>query len=169
MRKNISVLALCFFITAVNPAQIFAADASKRPILPGFERFSEGKEIDQAQLGLLLLGELNCTSCHAPTAITKGLIQVKQAPLLDKVAGRIKPEYFDSFIQNSISVGRYKNASEVVRAGLRLLEEEENRLVALKEAIQEGIESGIAYNFTPESHLEELKFIFHQRPIGTKF
>ena len=78
-------------------------------------------------------------------------------------------EYFDSFIQNRISVGRYKNASEGVRAGLRLLEEEENRLVALKEAIQEGIESGIDYNFNPESHLEELKFIFHQKPIGTKF
>ena len=66
-------------------------------------------------------------------------------------------DYFDSFIQNRISAGRFKNASEVVRAGLRLLEEEENRLVALREAIQEGIESGIAYNFNPESHLEELK------------
>ena len=98
MRKTISVLALCFFITVINPAQILAADASKRPIVAGFERFSQGKEIEQAQLGLLLLGELNCTSCHAPTTTTKGLIQAKQAPLLDKVAGRIKPEYFESFI-----------------------------------------------------------------------
>lgn len=66
-------------------------------------------------------------------------------------------DYFDSFIQNRISAGRFKNASEVVRAGLRLLEEEENRLSALRGAIQEGIESGIAYNFDPESHLKELK------------
>ncbi len=66
-------------------------------------------------------------------------------------------DYFDNFIQNRITAGRFKNASEVVRAGLRLLEEEENRLIALREAIQEGIESGIAYNFNPESHLEELK------------
>ena len=65
--------------------------------------------------------------------------------------------YFDSFIQSRISAGRYKNASEVVRAGLRLLEEEENKIIALKEAIQEGIKSGIAYDFNPESHLEELK------------
>jgi len=65
--------------------------------------------------------------------------------------------YFDNFIQNRISAGRYKNASEVVRAGLRLLEEEENRILALKEAIQEGIESGIAYDFHPESHLDRLK------------
>lgn len=65
--------------------------------------------------------------------------------------------YFDDFIQNRISAGRFKNASEVVRAGLRLLEEEENRVMALREAIQEGIKSGIAYDFNPESHLEKLK------------
>jgi antitoxin ParD1/3/4 len=65
--------------------------------------------------------------------------------------------YFDNFIQNRISAGRFKNASEVVRAGLRLLEEEETRIIALREAIKEGIESGIAYDFNPESHLERLK------------
>lgn len=66
-------------------------------------------------------------------------------------------DYFDNFIQNRISAGRYKNASEVVRAGLRLLEEEENKIIALRAAIQEGIESGIAHNFDPESFLEKLK------------
>jgi antitoxin ParD1/3/4 len=65
--------------------------------------------------------------------------------------------YFDDFIQSRISGGRYKNASEVVRAGLRLLEEEENKIIALRTAIQEGIESGIASNFNPESLLENLK------------
>ncbi len=53
--------------------------------------------------------------------------------------------------------GRYKNVSEVVRAGLRLLEEEENKLVVLKQAIQEGIDSGISYDFDPKAHLESLK------------
>jgi putative addiction module antidote protein, CC2985 family len=65
--------------------------------------------------------------------------------------------YFDNFIQSRISAGRFKNASEVVRAGLRLLEEEENKIIALKESIQEGIDSGIAYDFEPKSHLEKLK------------
>ena len=63
-------------------------------------------------------------------------------------------DYFDNFIQSSISAGRYKNASEVVRAGLRLLEEEENKMIALRAAIQEGIESGIANDFNPETHLK---------------
>lgn len=65
--------------------------------------------------------------------------------------------YFDQFVQDSISKGRYKNASEVIRAGLRLLEEEENRAVALKNAVQEGIDSGIAHDFNPKKHLESLK------------
>lgn len=65
--------------------------------------------------------------------------------------------YFDNFIQNKISEGRFKNVSEVVRAGLRLLEEEENKVIALKEAIREGIDSGITNDFDPKSHLEKLK------------
>ncbi|MGY5351131.1 type II toxin-antitoxin system ParD family antitoxin [Wenyingzhuangia sp. IMCC45533] len=65
--------------------------------------------------------------------------------------------YFDSFVQGTISDGRFKNVSEVVRAGLRLLEEEETRIIALKNAINEGIESGIAEEFNPKKHLESLK------------
>jgi antitoxin ParD1/3/4 len=65
--------------------------------------------------------------------------------------------YFDSFIQSRISAGRFKNASEVVRAGLRLLEEEENRLIVLKEAIKEGLDSGVASDFNPQTHLQNLK------------
>lgn len=65
--------------------------------------------------------------------------------------------YFDEFIQSRISAGRYKNTSEVVRAGLRLLEEEENRLIALKEAIQEGIDSGLVQDFIPEEYLKKMK------------
>ncbi|WP_420318748.1 type II toxin-antitoxin system ParD family antitoxin [Ekhidna sp.] len=65
--------------------------------------------------------------------------------------------YFESFVQNSVSEGRFKNASEVIRAGLRLLEEEENKAIALKKAIHDGINSGIAQDFNPSTHLEKLK------------
>ena len=65
--------------------------------------------------------------------------------------------HFESFIENSLSKGRFTNASEVVRAGLRLLEEEESRLLVLKDAIQEGIKSGRIENFDPKKHLESLK------------
>lgn len=65
--------------------------------------------------------------------------------------------YFDQFVQNRVHEGRYKNVSEVIRAGLRLLEEEENKITALKSAIHEGIESGINETFDPEKHLAALK------------
>lgn len=65
--------------------------------------------------------------------------------------------YFDSFIRRKIAAGRFKNASEIIRAGLRLLEEEENKIAALKEAIDEGVSSGIAVDFDPEMHLSKLK------------
>ena len=65
--------------------------------------------------------------------------------------------YFEDFVDNKVSQGRYKNASEVIRAGLRLLEEEENKIQILKNAIQEGIKSGIANDFNPQKHLASLK------------
>jgi antitoxin ParD1/3/4 len=65
--------------------------------------------------------------------------------------------HFERFIDTSVSKGRYSNASEVVRAGLRLLEEEENRIMILRKAILTGIESGRAVNFDPKKHLKELK------------
>jgi antitoxin ParD1/3/4 len=65
--------------------------------------------------------------------------------------------YFEQFIQNTLKEGRYKNASEIVRAGLRLLEEEENRLASLRHSINEGIASGTAVDFNPSEHLNKLK------------
>ncbi len=65
--------------------------------------------------------------------------------------------YFDQFVSSQITEGRYKNVSEVIRAGLRLLEDEESKTKALKNAIQKGVESGIAHDFDPKKHLQELK------------
>ena len=65
--------------------------------------------------------------------------------------------YFDEFIQSVLREGRYKNASEAVRAGLRLLEEEEQKIIALRHAIDEGINSGLAEDFDPEQHLKMMK------------
>lgn len=70
--------------------------------------------------------------------------------------------YFDQFVQNRINEGRFKNVSEVIRAGLRLLEAEENKMAVLRNAIQEGMESGIAHDFDPKKHLEALKAKHHQ-------
>ena len=65
--------------------------------------------------------------------------------------------HFESFIESTVSKGRFSNASEVIRAGLRLLEEEEAKFITLKNAINEGLESGKAENFEAKKHLEKLK------------
>ncbi|MBK9984100.1 MAG: type II toxin-antitoxin system ParD family antitoxin [Saprospiraceae bacterium] len=63
-------------------------------------------------------------------------------------------EHFEDFIESMVRNGKFNNASEVVRAGLRLLEDEENRIISLRKAIQEGIDSGIAKDFEPKAFLE---------------
>lgn len=65
--------------------------------------------------------------------------------------------YFEDFIKTQIAQERYNNASEVIRAGLRLLEEDESQLMALKSAISEGLDSGINEGFNPKAHLKSLK------------
>lgn len=60
--------------------------------------------------------------------------------------------YFENFIADVIETGRYNNASEVIRAGLRMLEENEKRLQELSATIRVGDE-----DFDPERHLKELK------------
>lgn len=65
--------------------------------------------------------------------------------------------YFDQFVQTQVSAGRYKNVSEVIRAGLRLLENEESKVIALKNAIQEGLNSPRVENFDFDKNLERLK------------
>ncbi|MFU0887732.1 type II toxin-antitoxin system ParD family antitoxin [Kluyvera sichuanensis] len=51
-------------------------------------------------------------------------------------------EHLDSFINKLIESGRYGSTSEVVRSALRLLEEQELRNNALRNALEEGIRSG---------------------------
>jgi len=65
--------------------------------------------------------------------------------------------HFEQFIQEAIAHGRYNSKSEVICAGLRLLEEDEANVNALKAALKEGEESGFVVNFDPEENLKQLK------------
>lgn len=52
--------------------------------------------------------------------------------------------HFDEFIADQVKTGRYGSASEVVRAGLRLLEKSETKVEALRRMLDEGEKSGFA-------------------------
>ena len=65
--------------------------------------------------------------------------------------------YFENFVRTKVEQGRYNNASEVIRAGLRLLEENESHLQELRMAIADGMNSGLAMDFNPQEHLKSLK------------
>ncbi len=64
-------------------------------------------------------------------------------------------EHFDSFIAEQLESGRYASTSEVVRAGLRLLEEEETRLATLRHMLEIG-EGSDTVEYSLDSLIEEL-------------
>lgn len=71
-------------------------------------------------------------------------------------------DHFTSFVDQQVAEGRYSSASEVVRAGLRLLEEHEAALEALRAALIEGEKSGPAQPFDFDGFLKEM----HERHQG---
>lgn len=66
------------------------------------------------------------------------------------------PEHQSAFVQGQIAEGHYASASEVVQAALRLLEEQEAKLASLRQALDEGEQSGPARPFDPDEFLVRL-------------
>ena len=70
-------------------------------------------------------------------------------------------KHFESFIESLLESGRYSTASEVMRDGLRLVEEREQRrqakLEALRAEIQKGFDSGLAEEVDLGEWIKEIK------------
>lgn len=66
-------------------------------------------------------------------------------------------DYFTDFIDTQVKAGRYGSASDVVRAGLRLLEEHDAKLKALQSALIVGEESGEPVPFDSEAFLARMR------------
>ena len=64
-------------------------------------------------------------------------------------------DHFDGFVARQIEIGRYNSASEVVRAGLRILEDHESKLDVLRQMLSDGEESGVA-EYSYDSFMAEL-------------
>ena len=66
-------------------------------------------------------------------------------------------DHFTGFINERVASGRYSSASDVIRAGLRLLEEHESGVEALREALIEGERSGAAVPFDFDAFIDRKK------------
>ncbi len=65
-------------------------------------------------------------------------------------------DYFDNFINYQIQSGRFSSASEVVRAALRLFEQEENKKNELTKELKKGEKSGFVKNFNRKKFIKTL-------------
>ena len=72
---------------------------------------------------------------------------------MSKNTSVILGDHFTGFLAGQVASGRYGSASEVVRAGLRLLEEREAALAELRAAINDGFASGPAVEFDLDAFL----------------
>ena len=66
-------------------------------------------------------------------------------------------KHYEEFIQANIKSGRYNNTSEVIRAALRKMEEDEAKIAAFCSAIDEGDASADVVDFNPEEFIKEMK------------
>ena len=96
-RRPSAWLACCLLMTSPSPVSK-ADEPAGRPIVSGFERFYVEPGTDLAMGGRLLLGELNCTSCHLGDDLPMAPVARKQAPILDRVGTRIKVDHLRTFL-----------------------------------------------------------------------
>lgn len=75
---------------------------------------------------------------------------------MSKSTSVVLSEYFDRFVANEIASGRFGNTSEVIRAGLRLLEREEKKLEVLRAAVDEGLNSPESEDVDGEKAFDDL-------------
>lgn len=66
-------------------------------------------------------------------------------------------DHFEKFINSRIKSGHYGSASEVIRTALRMLEAEEKKASAIREALIVGEKSGYVKDFDPQAHLKAWK------------
>jgi cytochrome c553 len=91
----LSLLALALGIEHLPAGETKGAFQRDHPIIPPFERFYAAANSDHVKGGRLLLGELNCTSCHRTDDAD---LAKKSAPVLDNVGQRVRRGYLRKFI-----------------------------------------------------------------------
>ncbi len=95
-RALASLVCWSSMVAIASPSM--AEEPEGRPIVSGFERFFAAPGPEDASGGRLLIGELNCTSCHRGDDAPLAPVARKQAPILDRVGSRVKVEHLRAFL-----------------------------------------------------------------------
>jgi antitoxin ParD1/3/4 len=66
-------------------------------------------------------------------------------------------EEITGFVRSQVGSGRYGSASEVIRAGIRLLQDQETKMAALRAALKQGEDSGVPVAFDVDQFIEARK------------
>jgi len=78
-------------------------DASESPRVAGLDRF--GRKTPKPEMGLMLLGELNCLACHAAGATQAVWVNAKRGSELSRVSERARPEWVRKFLASPHTIG----------------------------------------------------------------
>ena len=82
---------------------------------------------------------------------------------MPKTTSLILGDHFDLFIASQVDAGRYASVAEVIREGLRLVEQRERMMDALDAAIRVGLDSGVDETFSWGAIKESGKALAKQR------
>ena len=85
------------------------------------------------------------------------LVLLDESILMAKNTSIILGDHFDAFIRSEIASGRYASASEIIRSGLRLLEEEKRKMEAINAALVTGELSGTPQPFDSEEFKKRMR------------
>jgi len=84
------------------------------------------------------------------------LVYLSKISVMAKNTSILLGDYFDDFINKQLKSGRFSSASEVIRAALRMFEQEESKKAALIKELKKGEKSGFIENFDSDKFLSDL-------------
>tara|TARA_R110002072_G_scaffold87699_1_gene197733 strand:- start:289 stop:585 length:297 start_codon:yes stop_codon:yes gene_type:complete len=86
--------------------------------------------------------------------LVEAVTQIGYYVAMSKSTSVALSDHFRAFAERKVAEGRFGSTSEVVRAGLRLLEMEEKKLETLRAALIEGEQSGVLEDFDMREWIE---------------
>ena len=89
------------------------------------------------------------------------MVCLKKIDFMSKNTSIILGDHFDKFIQDELKSGRYSSASEIIRSGLRLLENDSNKIEAINKALVVGEKSGSPQKFDNEKFKQRMREKFN--------